>query len=473
MKEVIVIGAGPAGLACASRLLELGLKPVVFEASERVGGLAGSIVLWGNTVDLGPHRFFSSDPVVNEFWHKHVGGQHLYVNRQTRIFYKGKFFQYPLKPINALLGLGVIKSILAISSLGKSKIFRVSPETTLDAWITNRFGKVLFKTFFKTYTEKVWGIPCSELDADWAAQRIKGLTLFGAIKNAFFSKNNKLKTLVDEFAYPIQGNQYFYDQQLKFIENNGGEIKFNSPIVELIVNQNQVAGVITATGEKYFSDTVVSSMPLTKLVAGIPNIPEEVEASLSKLRFRNTILSYLLIEGDNPFPDQWLYIHEPTLIHGRVTNFANWSPKLMINDNQIVLCLEFWCFDEDKIWSETEEKLIDLSFEEIKRTGLLPNHKMISGKIIKLRRSYPVYDHGYLEPLEVVTNFVDSFKGLMPIGRYGAFKYNNQDHSILMGLLAAEKISGKSPGVDLWKINTDSTYQESGAAPSLEGKEGS
>ena len=469
MKEVIVIGAGPAGLACACRLLELGLKPVVFEASERVGGLAGSIELWGNTVDLGPHRFFSSDPVVNEFWHKHVGGQHLYVNRQTRIFYKGKFFHYPLKPVNALLGLGVFKSILAVSSLGKSKFFRVSPETTLDAWITNRFGKVLFKTFFKTYTEKVWGIPCSELDADWAAQRIKGLTLFGAIKNAFFSKNNKLKTLVDEFAYPLQGNQFFYDQQRKFIENNGGEIKFNSPIVELIVNQNQVAGVITASGEKFLSNTVVSSMPLTKLVSGIPNIPAEVEISLSKLRFRNTILSYLLIEGDNPFPDQWLYIHEPTLIHGRVTNFANWSPQLMMNEKQIVLCLEFWCFDEDQIWSETEENLIKLSFEEIKRTGLLTNHKMISGKIIKLRRSYPVYDHGYLEPLQVVTNFVDGFKGLLPIGRYGAFKYNNQDHSILMGLLAAEKISGKSPDVDLWKINTDSTYQESGSAPSSEG----
>jgi protoporphyrinogen oxidase len=210
MKEVFIIGAGPAGLACGCRLVELGMKPVIFEASERVGGLAGSIELWGNTVDLGPHRFFSSDPAVNDFWHKHVAGRHLFVTRQTRIFYKGKFFHYPLKPFNALLGLGVFRSIIAVLSLAKSKFFKATPEDTLDKWITNRFGNVLFRTFFKTYTEKVWGIPCSELDADWAAQRIKGLTLLGAIKNAFFSKNNSLKTLVDEFAYPIEGNQFFY-----------------------------------------------------------------------------------------------------------------------------------------------------------------------------------------------------------------------------------------------------------------------
>jgi protoporphyrinogen oxidase len=466
MKEVFIIGAGPAGLACGCRLVELGMKPVIFEASERVGGLAGSIELWGNTVDLGPHRFFSSDPAVNDFWHKHVAGRHLFVARQTRIFYKGKFFHYPLKPFNALLGLGVFRSIIAVLSLAKSKFFKATPEDTLDKWITNRFGNVLFKTFFKTYTEKVWGIPCSELDADWAAQRIKGLTLLGAIKNAFFSKNNSLKTLVDEFAYPIEGNQFFYDKQREYIEANGGEIRLGSPIEKLIVENSRVRGVVTLAGEEYFSDIVISSMPLTKLVSGIPSIPNTVSNAISKLRYRNTILSYILLEGDNPFPDQWLYIHEPTLIHGRVTNFANWSPKLMKNENQIVLCLEFWCFEDDEIWTEGEENLIALSYSELQKTGLLPTQKMISGKVIRLRKSYPVYDHGYAEPLKVISDYVDTFEGLLAIGRYGAFKYNNQDHSILMGLLAAEKVAGHSPKVDLWSINTDSTYQESGSAPS-------
>jgi protoporphyrinogen oxidase len=468
MKEVFIIGAGPAGLACGCRLVELGMKPIIFEASERVGGLAGSIELWGNTVDLGPHRFFSSDPAVNDFWHKHVAGRHLFVSRQTRIFYKGKFFYYPLKPFNALLGLGILRSIIAVLSLMKAKVFKSAQENTLDKWITNRFGKVLFNTFFKTYTEKVWGIPCSELDADWAAQRIKGLTLIGAIKNAFFSKNNSLKTLVDEFVYPIEGNQYFYDKQREFIESNGGEIRLGSPIERLIVEDSRVTGVVTSKGEEYLSSNVISSMPLTKLVSGITNIPESVSNAISKLRYRNTILSYILLEGDNPFPDQWLYIHEPTLIHGRVTNFANWSPNLMKKENQIVLCLEFWCFDDDQIWTESEENLIALSYLELQKTGLLPTQKMIAGKVIRLRRSYPVYDHGYSEPLQVISDYVDTFQGLLAIGRYGAFKYNNQDHSILMGLLAAEKVAGHSPKVNLWSINTDSTYQESGSSPSTQ-----
>jgi protoporphyrinogen oxidase len=466
MKEVLIIGAGPAGLACGCRLVELGMKPIIFEASERIGGLAGSIELWGNTVDLGPHRFFSSDPVVNQFWHKHVAGKHLFVSRQTRIFYKGKFFHYPLKPFNALLGLGILRSVVALLSLMNAKVFKSTQEKTLDKWITNRFGKVLFNTFFKTYTEKVWGIPCSELDADWAAQRIKGLTLIGAIKNAFFSKNNSLKTLVDEFAYPVEGNQYFYDKQREYIEANGGVIKLGSPIEKLIVEDSRITGLVTSTGEEYLSNNVISSMPLTKLVSGIPNIPEAVSKAISKLRYRNTILSYILLEGDNPFPDQWLYIHEPTLIHGRVTNFANWSPNLMKIENQIVLCLEFWCFDDDQIWTESEENLISLSYLELQKTGLLPTQKMIAGKVIRLRRSYPVYDHGYSEPLQVISDYVDTFQGLLAIGRYGAFKYNNQDHSILMGLLAAEKVAGHAPKVDLWSINTDSTYQEAGSAPS-------
>lgn len=466
MKEVIIIGAGPAGLACGCRLVELGIRPIIFEASGNVGGLAGSIELWGNIVDLGPHRFFSSDPVVNDFWHKHVEGEHLFVSRKTRIFYKGKFFHYPLKPLNALLGLGFLSSINAVLSLILAKFFKATPEDTLDKWITNRFGKVLFKTFFKTYTEKVWGIPCSELDADWAAQRIKGLTLLGAIKNAFFKKNNRLKTLVDEFAYPIQGNQFFYDKQREYIKSNGGEIRFNSPIEKLLVKDSRVTGVVTSTGEEYFSENVISSMPITKLVSGIPNLPVSVSRAIAKLRYRNTILSYILLEGENPFPDQWLYIHEPTLIHGRVTNFANWSPALMKKVNQIVLCLEFWCFDDDEIWTESEENLISLSYSELQKTGLLPTQKMISGKVIRLRKSYPVYDRGYAEPLNVISKYLDTFQGLLAIGRYGAFKYNNQDHSILMGLLAAEKVAGHSPKVDLWSINTDSTYQESGSAPS-------
>ena len=464
--DVVVIGAGPAGLACASTLVEHGTTPTVLEASPYVGGMARSTELWGHTVDLGPHRFFSSDPVVVDFWHRHVAGDHVMVERTTRILYGGRLFDYPLKIGNALANLGPTRATAAVASYLAARVRRTRDLDTLEAWITDRFGRVLFETFFKTYTEKLWGISCTELDADWAAQRIQGLTLWGAIRSALVgNRGNSLKTLVDEFAYPRTGNSLFYERMRSHVEDNGGEVRTESPVRRILMEGNRVTGVGLADGSAIEAEHVVSSMPITLLLKGMPSIPSAVAEAAARLRFRNTILVYLRVEGSDLFPDQWLYVHDETLQHGRVTNFRNWSADLVANENESVLCLEFWCFDEDPVWSEDDATLVARAREEIVRTGLVDEGLIHDGSVIRVPRCYPVYERGYQEPLKVVTDWLDGIEGLTAVGRYGAYKYNNQDHSILMGIMAGESIAAGRP-TPLWHINTDSDYQE--AAPSSE-----
>ena len=469
-RRVIVIGAGPAGLACASRLVDLGMKPTVLEASPFVGGMARSVELWGHTVDLGPHRFFSSDPVVVDFWHRHVAGDHVMVQRTTRILYDGKLFDYPLRIGNALRNLGPARALAAMTSYVASRARRRRGLDSLEDWITDRFGRVLYETFFRTYTEKLWGIRCSALDADWAAQRIQGLTLWGAIRSALMrNRGNTLKTLVDEFAYPRAGNSVFYERMRQHIEEGGGQVLTSHPVTKVLRGEDgSVTGVTLADGSTADADVVISSMPITLLLKGLDGVPDEVRSAAARLRFRNTILVYLLIDEADLFPDQWLYVHDQSVQHGRITNFRNWSPELIGDPGQSVLCLEFWCFDEDPIWAEDEATLIARASDELTRTGLAIRESVLEGHVIRVPRCYPVYERSYQEPLGIVTDWLDGIEGLAAIGRYGAFKYNNQDHSILMGILAAESIaSGRAPR--LWHINTDSTYQEGGESEVLNG----
>ena len=466
--KVVVIGAGPAGLACAARLCELGEEPTVVEAKGQVGGMAGSIDMWDHTVDFGPHRFFSSDPTVVAFWHQYIRGDFVLVSRQTRIFYRRRYFDYPLKAGNALRNLGPWKSLEAVASYLRARVFPEKDDGSLEVWISNRFGRALFTTFFKTYTEKLWGISCRRLDADWAAQRIQGLTLWKAVKSAFTgNRGNKLKTLVDEFAYPATGNQLLYDRLAQFVEESTGHgVVLDAPVLKVLTDGNRVSGVVVGDGQELPCDWLVSTMPITHLLSALPEVPEDVLAASASLRFRNTILVYLLIEETDLFSDQWLYVHEPGVLHGRVTNFRNWSPAIVGDGDTTVLCAEYWCFNEDDIWRASEESLVELASLELEQTGLIPAGRVRDGRVVRVPRCYPVYEHGYQKPLAVVTDFLDTIDGLVPIGRYGAFKYNNQDHSLLMGILAAEAIhAGDRPS--LWHINTDSEYQENASADAL------
>ena len=436
---------------------------VVFEASAQVGGLSRSFDLWGHQVDLGPHRFFSNDRRVNALWLKVAGRNYRMVDRLTRIHYQGKFFHYPLKPVSALLSLGPLEAIRCLVSYGMSKLRPVPrlAQETFAGWVTHRFGKRLFEIFFKSYSEKLWGILCTELDSDFASQRIKKLSFLEVLKNTFaFKGGHSHVSLIDRFAYPNGGTGRIYERMAEEVAQRGGAIHLNSKIKSVALTHGKVTGVVLEDGSLVACDSVVSTMPLTQMCATLPGTPEEVIAATQLLRFRNTILVYLHIDGRELFSDNWLYIHSPGLRMGRVTNFNNWGQPATARPPSTVLCLEYWCNPEDAIWQHPDEALIALATREIQATGLIGQMRVLEGKILRIPKSYPIYHAGYRAPLKTITDYLRQIPGLVPIGRYGSFKYNNQDHSILMGMLAAENLLQEA-GHDLWAVNTDyESYQE-------------
>ncbi len=458
-KRIAVIGAGPAGLTAAYQLCKGGYSIDVYEADKEVGGMCKTIELWGSKVDLGPHRFFSTDPKVNRLWLEIVGEDYQMVNRLTRIFYKNKYYEYPLKPVNAFVNLGAMETIGCIASYARQLLVRQQKADDFETWVVNRFGRRLFNIFFKSYSEKLWGIKCSELDADFAAQRIKKLSLYEAVKNAFMGGGGH-KTLVDEFAYPTEGTGMVYKRMAEKIRSLGGTINTSTPVKKVHMKNGSAVSVELMTGVVHPYDRVVSTMPLTRLVQSMDDVPSVVLEAVKKLEFRDTILVYLLVEGIDLFPDNWLYIHSPELETGRITNFRNWVPTLYGEQEHTILALEFWCNDEDERWKFDDQKLIDLAVGNIIATGLTGTRKILGGHVIRIPRCYPVYRKGYKEHLVPVQNWLDTIENLHTIGRYGAFKYNNQDHSILMGIMLAENIMQGCRHI-LWAVNTDyETYQE-------------
>jgi protoporphyrinogen oxidase len=459
-RRIAVIGAGPAGLTAAYQLQSNGVSVTLFESDSVVGGMARSFSIWGQTVDYGPHRFFSSDPRVNQFWLDAVDGNYEMVNRLTRIYYNRKFFDYPVKAVNALRGLGVFEAVRCILSYAKARILPATSESTFEDWVSNRFGFRLYSIFFKAYSEKLWGVNCRELDADFAAQRIKKLDLLETIKSAVFSNNSKShRTLVDEFAYPVGGAGAPYENLARKFMVAKGNLKLGSPVDAVVPRADGVVEVHLLDGIIEEFDHVISTMPITKLLSRL-DAPDDIVAHASQLRFRNTILVYLRVTGSSPFPDQWIYVHSPDLLTGRITNFGNWVESIRGDETDSILCLEYWCYDEDLIWQEPQETLVNRAREELYKTGLVPDGSVVDGTVRRVPKCYPVYSSGYRKHLKPIEQYLSEVSGITPIGRYGAFKYNNQDHSILMGLLAAENVLNGSEN-DLWSINTDYEYQES------------
>jgi protoporphyrinogen oxidase len=463
--RVGVIGAGPAGMTAAYELSKKGVHVDVFEASGSVGGMAKTIPLWNQRVDLGPHRFFSSDPRVNSVWKEIVGDDYDLVDRLTRIYYGGRFFYYPLKMFNALSQLGIIEGArcfasLAGQSLSRKQISENGSESFED-WVVERFGRRLFEIFFKTYTEKLWGLPCSSIDADFAAQRIKKLSLIEAGKSAVMgNKNNKHKTLLETFAYPHEGTGVIYERMADRVRELGGSVFLDRPVKRVLADKGKATGVELMSGETLDYDHIISTMPLSRMVEQLPGVPEDIKQKAKSLKFRNTILVYLKVEASDLFPDQWLYIHDESLRTGRITNFRNWSEKLYGNETSSILVLEYWCYRDEPIWSDDDSSLIELAKSEIRKTGLIGETAVSDGHVVRLPNCYPVYGLNYRSNLKPVEDYLGTISNLTAIGRYGAFKYNNQDHSILMGILAAHNITEKA-NHDLWQINTDYEYQES------------
>jgi protoporphyrinogen oxidase len=465
--KIAVIGAGAAGLTAAyqiSKEIQSGKVTAldVYEAGSQVGGLARSLHLWNQKVDMGPHRFFSNDKSVNKLWLEVVGKDYKMVSRTTRIYYKRRFFDYPLKPANALRNLGIFEAARCMLSYLKEKVSPTKDTGTFESWIIQRFGKRLYQIFFKTYSEKLWGIKCSELDSDFASQRIKRLSLFEAVKNALLGgKGNVHKTLVDQFAYPTGGTGQVYEKMASAIQRNGGNIYLNSSVHKVIAVSGKITGIQFENGESKTYDHVISTMPLSLLVSRLPEVPENIKHLALSLKFRNTILVYLRVNHPALFPDQWLYIHSGDIQMGRMTNFRNWIPELYGEEKDSILCVEYWCNFDDPMWQIEDKELIDLAKREVLSTGLLRDAGITEGHIIRISRSYPVYFRNYKEILKPVQRYLDTISDLQVIGRYGSYKYNNQDHSIFMGLLAAENVL-ENKNNNLWEINTDyDTYQES------------
>lgn len=460
--RIAVIGAGPAGMTAAYLLSKHNFDVEVFEAGTRVGGLAKTIELWNQKVDLGPHRFFCSDRRVNELWLEVLGKDFIVVDRLTRIYYRRKLFHYPLKPLDALAKLGTWEAFRCTLSYAKQSFRSTQPSGTFEDWVVNRFGRRLFEIFFKTYSEKLWGISCQDLDDDFAAQRIKKLSLFEALKNALTNgRGNTHKTLIDRFVYPKYGSGMVYERMADLMQRRGGTIHFRTAVHKVLTENRRAYGLEFEDGATRQFDHIISSMPLSLLVSRLPEAPVEIRQRARSLKFRNTILVYLKVDSTDLFRDNWIYIHEAELKVGRVTNFRNWSPDLYSGERVSVLALEYWCDDKDAIWEAPHGEIIELAKGEIQQTGLTKNAAILDGFVHKIHRCYPVYFRGYKQVLEPIEAYLNTISGLKAIGRYGAYKYNNQDHSILMGMLAADDLINNRDH-HLWHINTDfDSYQES------------
>jgi len=464
-RRVAVIGSGPAGLTVAWQMARAAIAVDVYEAAAQVGGLSRSIDLWGRRVDLGPHRFFSADPRVNRFWRTVVGDDWHVINRLTRIRFDGKLFAYPLRPLDIVRHLGIGECLRMIVSYAAARVggqARRGAGNSFEDWVVRRFGRRLFEMFFKTYSEKLWGIPCTRLSHDFAVQRIRRLSLADVVANALSGgRLRRHRTLADCFAYPSGGTGMVYERLAARIVADGGRVLCRETVTEILTTSGAVTGLRLEHGrvEKY--DRVVSTMPLTHLVHGLASTPPAVVAAAHQLSFRNTILVYLRVGTPHLFPDQWVYVHDPAVGVGRVTNFNNWGPPGGQSPSDTVVCCEYWCTSTDPVWSASDADLQRLAAAELRTVGLLRDHPVSDGHVVHLPRSYPVYEIGYRRHVETIAHFLRGIHGLTVIGRYGSFKYNNQDHSILMGLLAAENVL-LDRNHDLWAVNSDSDgYQES------------
>jgi protoporphyrinogen oxidase len=460
MKNVLIIGSGPAGLTAAYEISKSkDFKCTILERANCVGGMARSFELYDQIVDVGPHRFFSNDTRVNKLWLEVIGNEYKMVDRLTRIYYKNKYFDYPLKPFNALLTLGIYESILCVLSYFYYKIFPSKNTDTFEGWVTNRFGSRLYSIFFKGYTEKLWGIPCENLTSEFAKQRIKNFSLGEAITSALKLNKTKHKTLVDQFAYPLGGNGEVYEKMKGIIIKNGGELYFEKDITEISYNGKKY--LVKYENKEVEFDYLISSMPITNFLRIFKNSTSEILNNSNELKFRNTIVAYVNLKSLKNFNDQWLYIQEESILSGRITNFDNWVPEIKKANTTTVLALEYWCYDYDQIWNCDEINLKKIVINDLLNGKFIKSKdQIIDISFVKVPKCYPVYDNNYKPYLENVINFIKGFDKLQLIGRYGSFKYNNQDHSILMGYLAAKNIVDNETN-DVWNINTDYEYHES------------
>jgi protoporphyrinogen oxidase len=462
-RQVVIIGAGPAGLTAAYELTKHDLHPIVLEQSDKVGGLARTENHNGYYFDMGGHRFFTKDEAVNNMWHEVLGDDFLRRPRISRIYYRNKFFFYPLKYVNALAGLGFRQAVLICLSFIKWQLFPYREEETFEQWVTNRFGKRLFETFFKAYTEKVWGIPCTELKAEWAAQRIKDLSFKTALLSMFIKPQKTIKTLIEEFHYPRLGPGMLWNEVKNKIEHRNGVVHLNSPVTKIYRTGNCIDYVVVSrdgTGEEIVYGTdFISSMPISEFIKQLEPVPPDILKAANKLHYRDFLTVCLIVNQPDLFPDNWIYVHAPEVKVGRIQNFKNWSLEMVPDPTKTSLGLEYFCNEGDDLWNMADVDLIELGKKELECIGLLNSNDVIDGCVYRVPKAYPIYDSDYHSYLECIKQFVNSLENFQTIGRNGLHRYNNQDHSMITGMLAVDNIL-REEKVDLWCVNSEQQYHE-------------
>ena len=459
--QTIIIGAGPAGLSAAHRLAAKGLKPLVLDADEGVGGIARTVAFQGCRFDIGGHRFFTKMTHIDSLWRQMLGPEFIKVQRSSRILYRNRFFEYPLKVSNALGNIGMVEAVRIVASFMVSQVSPYPEEENFEQWMSNRFGKRLYEIFFKTYTEKVWGRPCTEIRADWAAQRIKGLSLIADVMKALFGIH-RAKTLIDEFDYPVQGPGMMWERFAQAVVTMGGEVRLRTMATRIRHENGRVYGLTARQNDgeiNLAAGHIISSMPLNHLVAMLdPPPPQAVLTAARSLSYRAFVLVGLILRREAPFRDQWIYVHSPAVQVGRIQNFKNWSAAMAPEPGKSSIGMEYFCDEGDATWTMADEELIKKAAAELETLGLGQDKDVITGLVIRQPNAYPIYTRDYTGHLGVIRDYLDGLGNLQTIGRGGMHRYNNMDHAMQTGILAAENCLGASH--NLWSVNVSDSYLE-------------
>ena len=460
-QTTLVLGGGPAGLTAAYLLGRAGTSAVVLEAEDQVGGLAKTVCVDGYRFDLGGHRFFTKSSEVDALWHEVLGDEFLLRPRMSRIYWNKRYLDYPLRGPDVIRKLGPVELTRCMASYLRAAARRDKIDDSFEDWVSNRFGRRLFELFFKSYTEKLWGVPTTEIRAEWAAQRIRGLSFFSAAKAAFFgNKGNKVKSLISEFHYPRFGPGQMWEAMGDAIEEDGGVVRLSAPVERLELAGDRIVEV-EAGGISYtLPDGVISSLPLRTVVEiASPAPPAAVREAARGLRYRDFLTVALVVDGQDLFPDNWIYIHEPGVRVGRIQNYRSWSPWMVPDPDKACVGLEYFCFAGDDLWTMDDDALVELAARELEQLGLAARAKVERGFVTRVPKAYPIYDTDYAERVATIRHWLDGVDNLQQVGRNGLHRYNNSDHSMLTAMRAVDNLLTGAQH-DIWEVNAESVYHE-------------
>lgn len=468
---VIILGAGPAGLTAAFELSGTGIGSILLEQDAVVGGLARTIEHNGYRFDIGGHRFYTRLPCIERIWKDVLGDDLLVRPRLSRIYYRSQFFRYPLEPLDAVMRLGAGEALRCAASFLRARLSPSLPEDDLESWVSNRFGRRLFKTFFESYTEKVWGLPCRQIRSEWGEQRIRGLSLSAMLWNSLrrsASNSRTPKSLIKQFYYPRLGPGMMWTRMREIVERKGARVVFHAPVEKICWEPGRVTSV-RAGGTVYTGEHFISSIPIRELISRLSPPPRQLEQAIDDFHYRDFITVALIVHGRNLFPDNWIYIHDKAVAVGRIQNYGNWSPEMVPGAATTCLGFEYFCQEGDGFWTMSDEHLVAQAKRELAHLRLGDAADVIEAKVVRVPKAYPVYDGVYQRGIAAVREFLRSVPNLQLVGRNGMHRYNNQDHSMLTAILAARNVMGASH--DLWNLQMDSGYLEEGSsltAPELQ-----